>query len=306
MAAMKKVGKAQQSHASNGIKTTISKQRGRKAVLRRPAAGVSARKTNGGPSKKTPANWARDYPIIQELRKIPDAPVDSVGCERLADPKASKKDFEWQCLVAAMLSSQTKDQMNAQAMVNLNKHGNSVEVMSRMPVQKIDKMIKMVGFHSVKAKNVRAAANIILKEHGGRVPRTLEGLMELPGVGPKMAYLTLHAAFDAQVGLCVDVHVHRIANVLGWIRTKTPEESRQALEAWLPKQHWDGINILMVGLGQQQQQQQHKLVEKCLASTSPVAALRLVSKIGITLRADKFPDVAALAKDDVAVRRLMH
>merc|ERR1719158_173811 len=93
-----------------------------KSVNARRASGVAAKL-----AKKTPAAWRNDFPLIQELRASWDAPVDSVGCERLANPKASRKDFEWQCLVAAMLSSQTKDQQNAEAMAELHKHGNTVK-----------------------------------------------------------------------------------------------------------------------------------------------------------------------------------
>jgi len=256
-------------------------------------------------ASRPPATWKADYPLIQRLRARRDAPVDSVGCERLADPKAKRADFEWQCLVAAMLSSQTKDQANAEAMTALHAHGNTIENISRTPVSLLDKLIAKVGFHSVKAKNVRAAAEICLALHKGRVPRTIEGLLALPGVGPKMAYLTLHAAFDAQEGICVDTHVHRIANVLRWIRTKTPEETRMALEAWLPKRYWPDFNILMVGLGQQQQQTPQKLVERCLRLKSPAAALRLVANIGVPLRAGRLPALDALAGRDPAVRRLL-
>merc|ERR1740121_3367221 len=154
-----------------------------------------------------------------------------------------------------MLSSQTKDQTNAEAMAALRAHGNTLANIARTPVSRLDKLICKVGFHSVKARNLRAAAQLCIRRHGGRVPKTLEGLLELPGVGPKMAHLTLHAAFDAQAGLCVDTHIHRIANVLGWIKTRTPEETRIALEAWLPKKHWPDINALKFGLGQQQQQE---------------------------------------------------
>merc|ERR1712196_712012 len=100
--------------------------------------------------------------------------------------------------------------------------------------------------------------------------------------GPKMAHLTLHAAFGEQEGLCVDTHVHRIANALGWVNTNGPEDTRKALEVWLPREHWPDANRLLVGLGQQQQAPQ-KLVERCLASSSPVASLKMVSRIGLTL-----------------------
>lgn len=231
--------------------------------------------------------------------------MDSVGCERLADETAPKRDFEWQCLVAAMLSSQTKDQANADAMRALNKHGNTVEKIARTPVGKIDRLIAKVGFHTTKAKNIQTAARLCLRDHAGRVPRTLEGLLALPGVGPKMAYLTLHAAFDAQQGLCVDTHVHRIANALGWVETQTPEQTRQALEEWLPKNHWDGINVLLVGLGQQQQQSASHLIERCLACCTPYKALKLVSRLGTKLTLKRFPALGAATWKQPRLRNLV-
>lgn len=271
--------------------------------------GVGTRvKKKGQVLKRTcvpPASWKADWPVIQRLRSLRDAPVDYVGCERLADPKAKRSVFEWQCLVAAMLSSQTKDQANAEAMEALRVHGNTVETIAKTPVKRLDKLIAKVGFHSVKAKNIRTAAQICLRRHGGRVPRTLEGLLELPGVGPKMAYLTLHAAFDTQQGLCIDTHVHRIANALRWIRTKTPEETRMSLETWLPRRCWPDVNVLLVGLGQQQQQEQVKLLERCVRCRVPLTALRLVARIGLPLRRGKCPALDKLALRQPSVRRLL-
>lgn len=188
------------------------------------AGVVGPRKSGKGP----PACWKADYPLIQKLRSKRDAPVDTIGCDRLADPKAKKADGEWQCLVAAMLSSQTKDQKTAEAMSALRLHGNSISSIASTSESKIEKIISMVGFHRTKAKHIRATAKICLKDHGGRVPSTFEGLISLPGVGPKMVHLTMLSAFGVQEGICVDVHVHRIANALGWIQTQTPEETRKA------------------------------------------------------------------------------
>lgn len=255
--------------------------------------------------RKPPAVWHKDYAIIQELRRVRDAPVDSVGCERLADPKASRKNFEWQCLVAAMLSSQTKDQANAEAMAALHQHGNTIDSIAVINVKRLDRLIAKVGFHSVKAKNIKAAARICRDQFGGRVPSTLEDLMALPGVGPKMAHLTLHAAFDSQQGLCIDTHIHRIANALGWIRTRTPEDTRKAIERWLPKEHWEDFNVLLVGFGQQQQQQQQLTIERCLRSSSPVMALKLLVRLGMQLRTAKHPKLAEMAKTSVAIRHLL-
>eukprot|EP00929_Paragymnodinium_shiwhaense_P036046 TRINITY_DN19370_c1_g1_i1.p1 TRINITY_DN19370_c1_g1~~TRINITY_DN19370_c1_g1_i1.p1 ORF type:complete len:301 (+),score=70.04 TRINITY_DN19370_c1_g1_i1:157-1059(+) len=296
-------------------KAVAKKRPAAKAALvtsrKRPSTGIvkqSAHRSaaaGGAKRRAPPAAWRKDWPIIQELRRIKDAPVDSVGCERLADTRAPKKDYEWQCLVSAMLSSQTKDQMNAQAMQNLHGYGNTVTSIAKTPEKKLARLISMVGFHNTKAKHLKAAAKICMEEHKGRIPKTVEGLVQLPGVGPKMAHLTVHAAFDTQEGICVDTHVHRIANTLGWIKTKTAEDTRKVLEAWLPEEHWPIINIDMVGLGQQQQQQQQLLIERCLGTSSPRDALRLVSKIGVQLRVGKCAALDAAAARDVAIRRLL-
>jgi len=281
--------------------------KGPKRPARPVAAGARGVKRGGLKKKQPPAAWKADYPIIRRLRAGRDAPVDSVGCERLADPRASQADFEWQCLVAAMLSSQTKDQTNAEAMLALRAYGNTIHRIARAPVQRLDGLICKVGFHRVKANNLKAAAKLILKRFGGRVPRTVEGLLALPGVGPKMAYLTLHSAFNQQDGLCIDTHVHRIANVLGWLRprTKTPEDTRLALEAWLPKRHWGDINVCLVGLGQMQQQASHKLIDKCLQGRSPATALRLAARLGLRLRAGWHAGLDAACARRPELRRLV-
>ena len=106
-----------------------------------------------------------------------------------------------------------------------------------------------VGFHSTKAKRLKAAAKILLEKYDGDIPDTAEKLQELPGVGPKMAFITMNVAFGQPSGIGVDVHVHRIANRLGWCKTKKPEDTRKALEAWLPVEEWIPINPLLVGFG---------------------------------------------------------
>ena len=86
--------------------------------------------------------------------------------------------------------------------------------------------------------------------HSSDIPSTIEGLVSLPGVGPKMAYLCMSAAWGRDEGIGVDVHVHRITNLWGWHKTKTPEETRITFEAWLPRDKWHDINHLLVGFGQ--------------------------------------------------------
>jgi len=89
-----------------------------------------------------------------------------------------------------------------------------------------------------------------MTKYGGDIPRNVKELCMLPGVGPKMAYLCMQTAWGKSVGIGVDVHVHRISNRLGWVKTKDPEKTRKTLESWLPKEHWAEINPLFVGLGQ--------------------------------------------------------
>lgn len=97
---------------------------------------------------------------------------------------------------------------------------------------------------------IKRTAEILRDEWDGDIPDTIEGLTSLPGVGPKMGYLCLSVAWDRTEGIGVDVHVHRITNLWGWNTTKTPEDTRRALESWLPQDRWREINHLLVGLGQ--------------------------------------------------------
>jgi endonuclease-3 len=152
-----------------------------------------------------------------------------------------------------MLSSQTKDTVNAVAMENL-KHGLrggfNLEALLEVEPTELNAMINKVGFHNNKTKFIKQVAPILRDKFDGDIPDTIEGLVSLPGVGPKMAYLTMSAAWGRDEGIGVDVHVHRITNLWGWHKTSTPEQTRAALEAWLPREKWHDINHLLVGFGQ--------------------------------------------------------
>jgi len=114
----------------------------------------------------------------------------------------------------------------------------------------LNNMIWAVGFHNNKTRYIKAAAEILRDQYEGDIPDTIEGLMSLPGVGPKMAYLCMSTAWKRDEGIGVDVHVHRITNLWGWQKSKNPEETRLALQSWLPREKWHEINWLLVGLGQ--------------------------------------------------------
>jgi endonuclease-3 len=201
-----------------------------------------------------PKGWAPLYnAVVAHRLAVPAAPVDTIGCHKLADKGAPKEVRRFQTLVALMLSSQTRDAMTATAVGNLQRAGvATAPALAAADYAAVRAHISMVGFFNRKAEYLRAAAAIVVEQHSGAVPGDLKALMALPGVGPKMAHLFLQCADGVNSGIGVDVHVHRIAHRFGWVPPagKLPEDSRIALERWLPPQHWGDINELLVGFGQ--------------------------------------------------------
>ena len=122
--------------------------------------------------------------------------------------------------------------------------------MAKLSVREIERLIYPVSFYRNKAEYVKACCQKLVDEYGGRVPGTMEELTSLPGVGRKTANLVLILAFKSERNICVDTHVHRISNRLGWVRTKTPDETEQALYAATEQQWWPSINLYLVTWGQ--------------------------------------------------------
>ncbi|KAI1389869.1 DNA glycosylase [Hypoxylon trugodes] len=227
-----------------------------------------ARKTvddNTGETKiSAPSDWEAMYDAVKVMRSAggaaSNAAVDTMGCERLAETSASPRVRRFQTLIALMLSSQTKDTTNAVAMKRLQTElpphtpgapiGLILENILAVDPETLNQLIWAVGFHNNKTRYIKQAAEILRDQWDGDIPDSIEGLVALPGVGPKMAHLCLSAAWDRTEGIGVDVHVHRITNMWGWHTTKNPEETRLALQSWLPRDRWREINWLLVGFGQ--------------------------------------------------------
>ena len=173
---------------------------------------------------------------------------------RNAEALTLDKDKRYQTLTALQLSSQTKDTTTAMAMRRLQKElpppGLTLENILEVDPVHLNELIYAVGFHNNKTRYIKATALILRDKFNNDIPDTIEGLISLPGVGPKMGYLCLSAAWGRTEGIGVDVHVHRITNLWRWHKTKAPEETRAALESWLPKERWHDINRLLVGFGQ--------------------------------------------------------
>ncbi|XP_065318329.1 endonuclease III-like protein 1 [Gordionus sp. m RMFG-2023] len=159
---------------------------------------------------------------------------------------------KFQTLVALMLSSQTKDQITAEVMGRINSLGLTPFKFSKMSLKDIQNIIYPIGFYKVKSKYIYSTSNILLEKYDGDIPNNFKDLLELPGVGPKMALLAMKIAWNETVGIAVDTHVHRLSNRMGLVKSaKNPEQTRNQLESWLPKEYWSSINHLLVGFGQQ-------------------------------------------------------
>lgn len=155
----------------------------------------------------------------------------------------------FEVLVSTILSLRTKDEVTAQAAERLFAQARTPEQLLKLGETEVARLIYPVGFYPTKAKRLMAISRIILNEHRGRVPDTMEGLLALPGVGRKTANLVLVEGYR-QAAICVDTHVHRISNRIGYVRTKTPEQTEMALRDKLPRRHWIRYNELLVAFGQ--------------------------------------------------------
>ncbi|MBN2552185.1 MAG: endonuclease III [Spirochaetales bacterium] len=182
--------------------------------------------------------------LIGTLREyVEGSPLPSVSevAERRRDP--------FSILVSTMISLRTKDQVTAAASERLLRRAPAPRDLARMEEKEIAELIFPAGFYNTKAKNLKRMAEQLVSRHAGRVPEGMEQLLELPGVGRKTANLVRNLGYGLD-GICVDTHVHRISNRLGWVHTKTPEQTEVALESVLPREYWIPINELLVRFGQ--------------------------------------------------------
>ncbi|XP_055716136.1 endonuclease III-like protein 1 [Phlebotomus papatasi] len=203
-------------------------------------------------SKWEPDNWRDTLENLREMRKDFKAPVDTMGCSKCCDDEADEKTKRFWALVSLMLSSQTKDQVTFDAMSRLKKEGLLPENLIKWETKKLEELLVPVSFYRNKAKFLKQTSQILVDKYNSDIPNTVNELMKLPGVGPKMAHICMNVAWGVVSGIGVDTHVHRITNRLKWTRkpTKDPEKTRIALEEWLPFELWDEINLILVGFGQ--------------------------------------------------------
>jgi len=243
------------------------------------------------PQKPPPKkDWKITLDLIKELRSDGTSYPDALSYreQMQSHPAALRSAFEYRILVGLMLSAQTRDFVGARAIsrlkTGLGKHGLSVAGVNAASEAKIKELISGVGFHNNKAKYIKQSAATILKEHGGEVPRTMEGLLALRGVGSKMALLVMDLAFGKVCGVSIDTHLHRMLNQLGWVHSKTPEQTRKQLEAWLPRSEWPGMNRMWVRMGQELQHDKEKLLRRVLECSDPKRGLKLLKTFGMDVK----------------------
>ena len=163
---------------------------------------------------------------------------------------AVQKQDPFSVLISTVISLRTKDDVTLSASERLLAEAPDVKSMLALDDERIAQLIFPAGFYRRKASQIKSIAEILEKEYGGQVPPDAEKLMKLPGVGIKTANLTLNLGFGIDA-ICVDCHVHQISNRLGWIETKTPEESEKVLQTIMPRRFWIPLNELLVSYGQE-------------------------------------------------------
>jgi len=179
--------------------------------------------------------------IYQKLEKL-------ISFEPIINKLARKKASRFEILIATMMSSRTKDETTEKAAERLFERFNTPQALLKANVKEIETLIRPVGFYKTKAQNIKKISKVLLDKYQGNVPHTQEELTEFPGVGLKTAALVMSEGFGIDE-ICVDTHVHRISNRLGFVKTKTPEETYYELKKILPKKFWRKTNFFFVSYG---------------------------------------------------------
>jgi endonuclease-3 len=214
--------------------------------------------------------------VMRRLAKAIDG-LDEPAVEKIAK---DQQEDPFQVLIATMLSAQTRDTVTAAASARLFRVARTPRTMAKLPRAKIQKLIYPVSFYRHKAAHVKETCAQIMTRFGGRVPSTMEELLTLPGVGRKTANLVLILAHSSQENICVDTHVHRIANRLGWVKTRTPEQTEQALYRATARKWWPSINLYLVTWGQNVCRPVYPLCPRCvLADLCPRVGVTRVGKV---------------------------
>jgi endonuclease-3 len=173
--------------------------------------------------------------------------MDLPAVEKIAE---ESREDPFEVLISTMLSAQTRDSVTAAASARLFRVARTPRTLAGLPASRIERLIYPVSFYRHKARHVKETCRLLVDRHGGRVPGRMEELLALPGVGRKTANLVLILSFKSLKNICVDTHVHRISNRLGWVSTRTPAETERALYRAVEARWWPYVNLYLVTWGQ--------------------------------------------------------
>jgi endonuclease-3 len=176
--------------------------------------------------------------------------IDNLELPAVEKIAENSQEDPFEVLIATMLSAQTRDAVTAAATARLFRIARTPRTIAKLTAKQIEKLIYPVSFYRHKAKHVKETCRLLVDRFAGRVPATMEELLMLPGVGRKTANLVLILSFKSLKNICVDTHVHRISNRLGWVRTRTPGETEQELYKGTRERWWPYINLYLVTWGQ--------------------------------------------------------
>jgi len=183
------------------------------------------------------------HTVVKQL----DSAIKEMKIPYLSKPHIKCDPFR--TLIACILSLRTKDKATYEASEQLFAQADTPGPMLKLGAGKIAELIYPVGFYNQKSKQIIGICKTLLEKYDGKVPDEIDELLKFKGVGRKTANLVVTEAFN-KPGICVDVHVHRISNRLGYIKTETPDETEFALRKKLPKKYWINFNRLLVTYGQ--------------------------------------------------------
>lgn len=155
---------------------------------------------------------------------------------------------KWQILISTILSAQTRDETTIEISKILYKKYSTLEKLAKAPLKDIKKIIRPINFYKTKSKNIKQTAKIITERFKGNIPKTIDELLALPGVGRKVANVYLVEAFNAPC-IGVDTHVGRLSRKLRWSKEKNPHKVEKDLEKLFPKKYWNSINYILVRFG---------------------------------------------------------
>lgn len=218
-----------------------------------------------------PVPRGRIRAVMRRLARAIDG-LEEPAVEKIAE---DQQEDPFQVLIATMLSAQTKDAVTHAAATRLFRVARTPRAMVKLRIKEIERLIYPVSFYRNKAVHVRRTCEQLIERYKGIVPDTMEELLTLPGVGRKTANLVLILAHSSPDNICVDTHVHRISNRLGWVATRTPDETEHALYAAADRRWWPVINLYLVTWGQNVCRPVYPLCGTCVL-------FDLCPKIGVT------------------------